>query len=88
MAVSSKFLPGVDGVPRKDEDEARLDGLVQAAFTTPSGREVLQYLRDITINTVGGPGISDGELRHREGGRFIVGIIEQRMKNHVRRQTS
>ncbi len=86
--AASKFLLGPDGVQRKDEDEARLDGLVMAAFTTPSGREVLQYLRDITINSVGGPGISDGELRHREGGRFIVGIIEQRMKNHAKRQST
>lgn len=87
MAVG-KFLLGPDGLQRKEEDEARLDSLVMAAFTTPSGKEVLQYLRDITINTVGGPGISDGELRHREGGRFVIGIIEQRMKNHVRRQSS
>lgn len=86
--AAGKFLLGPDGLQRKDEDEARLDSLVMAAFTTPSGKEVLQYLRDITINTVGGPGISDGELRHREGGRFIIGIIEQRMKNHIRRQSS
>lgn len=86
--AAGKFLLGPDGLQRKDEDEARLDSLVMAAFTTPSGKEVLQYLRDITINTVGGPGISDGELRHREGGRFIIGIIEQRIKNHIRRQSS
>ena len=87
MAVS-KFVLGPDGIQRKDEDEAKLDGLAHAAFTTPSGREILQYLRDITINTVGGPGISDAELRHREGSRFIVGVIEQRMKNYGKRQSA
>lgn len=79
--------PACDGIVRSSEEDARIDSLVAAAFSTPSGREVLQYLRDITINMVGGPSISDAELRHREGSRYIVGIIEQRMRDHGRRQS-
>ena len=40
----------------------------------------LKYLRSITIESVAGFNISDQELRAREGMRFLVGIIEQRIK--------
>tara|TARA_R100000322_G_scaffold60411_1_gene37356 strand:+ start:246 stop:437 length:192 start_codon:yes stop_codon:yes gene_type:complete len=49
-------------------------------FRTEHGDKVLKYLRSITIETVAGFNISNEELRSREGMRFLVGIIEQRIK--------
>ena len=45
------------------------------------GQEFLKYLRSITIELVNGPAVSDGELRHVEGQRFLVGLIETRIKH-------
>jgi hypothetical protein len=40
---------------------------------------VLQYLKAITIDSVAGPEISDHALRHLEGQRYIVGLIQRRV---------
>jgi len=40
----------------------------------------MQYLRSITIESVSGANISDAELRHLEGQRYLVGLIERRFK--------
>jgi hypothetical protein len=53
-------------------------------FSEPTGEEVLRYLRSVTIEMVGGPEISDATLRHLEGQRHIVGLIER----HVKRGSS
>jgi hypothetical protein len=42
---------------------------------------VLKYLRSITIEAVTGPAASDAELRHLEGQRYLVGLIERRIKH-------
>jgi hypothetical protein len=41
--------------------------------------EVLKHLRRITIETAGGPLITNDELRHREGQRFLVYLIQARI---------
>ena len=53
--------------------------LRKATFKGKGAQEFLRYLRSITIEAVGGPQITDAELRHREGMRYLVGIIEQRI---------
>ena len=53
-------------------------------FSTPTGAEVLRYLRSITIEMVNGPNVSTEEFRHIEGQRYIVGLLEQRI-NHAHR---
>lgn len=70
---------GPDGIARLPGDEARLNELAAATFKSRGGQEFLRYLRSITIEAVAGPQISDTELRHREGMRYLVGIIEQRI---------
>ncbi len=47
-----------------------------SVFGTEAGQAYLAHLRSITINRVYGPDVSDAELRHMEGQRFIVGLIE------------
>lgn len=76
----SNFL-GLDGFPRPKEDDQKISQNVHALFKTPNGRAVLTYLRSITIEAVTGAGASDAELRHLEGQRFLVGLIERRMKH-------
>jgi hypothetical protein len=80
MAEKEKKVAGIDGEFRTNSQEKQLNDIIVTTFSTVSGRKVLQYLRNITIERVAGPNISDIELRHREGMRFIVGLIETRMK--------
>ena len=55
---------------------------IRALFNTPNGQEVLKYLRSITVDVISGPNISDNELRHLEGQRYLIALIVRRM-NHA-----
>ena len=72
---------GLDGFPRTKEDDEKISKDVAHCFSTPNGIEVLKYLRSITIDAVSGANISDSELRHLEGQRFIIGLLSSRA-NH------
>lgn len=77
---------GPDGLEWTAEEDARLDELALAAFGRGSGKEFLRYLRSITIELVAGPDITDAHLRHREGMRSLVAVIETRVaRGHKRR---
>jgi hypothetical protein len=70
---------GPDGLPRTKAQEDELNLLFATVFRTTAAKQVLSYLRAITIEMVGGPEITDAQLRHREGARYLVGIIEARI---------
>tara|TARA_A100000172_G_scaffold74667_1_gene56954 strand:- start:508 stop:786 length:279 start_codon:yes stop_codon:yes gene_type:complete len=70
----------IDGFNRSPILENKINDTFVNCFRTDSGSEVLKYLRGITIETVAGFNITNEELRAREGMRFLVGIIEQRIK--------
>lgn len=72
---------GLDGVHRTKAEEDKVSMNIAALFSEPTGQAVLKYLRSVTIEMVGGPEISDATLRHLEGQRHIVGLIER----HVQR---
>lgn len=72
--------PGPDGIIRTPAAEAKLNLDFVALFGSPLGQEVLKHLRKVTIEQVCGPLVSNDALRHLEGQRFIVGIIEQRVR--------
>jgi PhoPQ-activated pathogenicity-related protein len=74
----------LDGLPRSKSEDERISKDIQALFKTPNGKQVLQYLRSITIETVQGPNATDAELRHLEGQRYIVGLLSRRI-NHAER---
>ena len=57
----------------------RLVRMLHKIFSTPTGQEVLKYFRSITIEMVNGPNVSTEELRHIEGQRYLVGLIEHRI---------
>ena len=54
---------------------------VASVFESEVGKEVLKYLRSITIEYVNGPTVTTDELRHIEGQRYLVGVIEQRIRH-------
>lgn len=72
---------GVDGHQRKKEADEQISLNVATLFSSDAGKEVLRYLRSITIESVHGAAVTDAELRHMEGQRYIVGIIESRIKH-------
>jgi hypothetical protein len=75
---------GVDGYQRPREEDEKLSQNVLALFSTPVGMSVMQYLKSITVDAVAGPNISDAELRHLEGQRYLVALISKRI-NHAQR---
>lgn len=79
MASTQAKLLGPDGLIRLPADERKLNELAAATFSSKGGQEFLSYLRSITIEAVAGPHIGSDELRHREGMRYLVAIIEQRI---------
>jgi hypothetical protein len=72
---------GLDGIPRLKSEEDRISLNISSVFSEPTGKEILKYLRSVTIEMVSGPNISTDELRHLEGQRYLVGLIER----HVQR---
>ena len=72
---------GIAGYPRSKEQDERLSHDIAQCFHTPNGKEVLKYLRSITIESVSGANITDSELRHLEGQRYLVGLIERRIQH-------
>jgi hypothetical protein len=82
--LATKANIGIDGIQRKHEADVNISKNIAEIFSTPTGAEVLRYLRSITIEMVNGPNVSTEELRHIEGQRYIVGLLEQRI-NHAHR---
>ena len=64
------------GVPESSQDSMIRDCFVKA-FTTANGRLALAHLRAITIEQSATPQCSDAMLRHLEGQRHIVRMIER-----------
>ena len=75
----NKVNIGLDGIQRSTDLDKQVSQNVAEVFSTPSGKEVLRYLRSITIEMVNGPNVTTEELRHIEGQRYIVGLLEQRI---------
>jgi hypothetical protein len=75
-----KYL-SLDGFERSKEEDNLISQHIDACFKTPAGEQVLRYLRSITIEMVHGGAVSDAELRHAEGQRYIVGLIERRIQH-------
>lgn len=85
--MSNKVNIGIDGYQRKSVIDSQISQNVAQIFESPTGKEVLRYLRSITIEMVNGPNVTTEELRHIEGQRYIVGLIEQRISHGHRSKT-
>ena len=70
---------GPDGYVRSPKIERNLNISFAALFSGDLGEEVIKYIRSITIESVSGPQISNDELRHLEGMRYLAFIIQQRI---------
>lgn len=81
MPIKKPPSLGIDGIQRNSTQEQRISLNIAEIFKTPTGAEVLKYLRSITIEMVNGPNVSTEELRHMEGQRYIVGLLEQRIQH-------
>lgn len=68
----------IDGMHRPADLEEKINGAFRAAFSSPSGQAVIDYLRSITLHTVLPPQATNEELRMQEGMRRLFGIIEAR----------
>lgn len=77
--MSNKVNIGVDGYQRSAEADLQISQNVAQVFSSPTGKEVLRYLRSITIEMVHGANVSTEELRHVEGQRYLVGLLERRI---------
>ena len=75
----SKINIGVDGYQRDSSLDTQISQNIAQIFQSPTGKEVLKYLRSVTIEMVNGPNVTTEELRHIEGQRYLVGLIEQRI---------
>ena len=78
--VKAKAAPGIDGFARTPEQEDHINRLAASVLGTTAGRELVNYMKSITINRIMGGNATDGELRHMEGQRFIVAILEARLR--------
>lgn len=85
--MSNKVNIGIDGYQRKSEIDVQISQNFAQIFESPTGKEVLRYLRSITIEMVNGPNVTTEELRHLEGQRYLVGLIEQRIAHAHRSKT-
>jgi hypothetical protein len=79
--IKDREFLALDGFRRDKSEDTKINLNIATLFNTDAGRSVLKYLRSITIEQVNGAGVSDAELRHMEGQRYIVGLIETRMQN-------
>ena len=75
---------GIYCIQRTTEQDKKISKNIAQISQSPTGKEVLKYLRSISIEMVHGANVSTEELRHIEGQRYIVGLIENRI-NHAHR---
>ena len=79
--AAGKIEIGLDGIKRKKELDEQISQNFSELFESPTGKEVQRYLRSITIEMVSVPNITDAELRHIEGQRYLVGVMERRVQH-------
>jgi hypothetical protein len=85
--LNNKVNIGIDGIQRNRERDLEISQDIASVFSGPTGVQVLKYLRSITIEMVHGPNVASEELRHHEGQRYIVGLLEQRIAHAHRSKT-
>lgn len=81
MAPRNSSLPrrlGPDGVDRHATVEDLLNENFRVWISSPLGKVCMSHLRQITILAVTGPAVTDAHLRHLEGQRYLVGLMEAR----------
>ncbi len=80
LKPKAKRVMGFDGIERDIEQEDKLNSLFASVFQGPASERVLDYLEAITLRTVSPQGASEGDLRYREGMRFMASIVLERVR--------
>jgi hypothetical protein len=81
MNKLSNNISNLDGYPREKIEDQNISLDFVSLFSSPSGAKVLKYLRSVTIEAVHGSAVTNDTLRHAEGQRYIVGLIERRIQH-------
>ena len=76
--MSKQPYVGIDGIQRSQKIDEQISLNVAAMLATPTGKAVIEYLKSITTDIANGPNISNDELRHLEGQRFVIGLLSSR----------
>ena len=79
--MSKQPYVGIDGIQRSQKLDEQISLNVASMLATPTGKAVMEYLKSITTDIANGPNISNDELRHLEGQRFVIGLLSSRA-NH------
>ena len=91
LAENYAWPDGIDrtaqGTPAL-ERERTLNDAALTIFKGEAGRVFLEYLRNITVERQTSPTMSDAELRHLDGQRNLVLMIERRMEYGRRKRPS
>lgn len=87
MSKSNKVNVGIDGYQRATSQDLEISKNIAELFSSPTGEAVKKYLRSITIDMVHGSNVTAEELRHIEGQRYIVALLEARI-NHAHRSNN
>ena len=66
-------------IPEPSVEEQKMNKLFATVFNTDAGKEVLAYLKSITAETVSGPNVSNNQLFHLEGMRYLFAIIQNKI---------
>jgi hypothetical protein len=71
---------GIDGRLDTPEVEDGINTMVARVFGTPDGERLMAYLRNLTLNHAFEADVSPNTLMHKEGQRWLVGMLLQRLK--------
>lgn len=74
------LISPVDGSSRSIKAEQLLNMQFAMLFRDEAGRNVLNYLRSITLNRIGTPDMPNRQLRYLEGMRGLFGMIQKRVE--------
>ena len=72
----------IDGFTRSKGAEIELNADIASLFKTELGKKVLNYLKSITVDAVAGRDITNDQLRHLEGMRYLYFILKKRLEEH------
>ena len=71
----------VDGVRRPPAVERQINECFAIAFRGEVGQRTIAYLRSISVNRAHEPGTDPDVIVQMEGARWLMGVIEQRIKD-------
>jgi hypothetical protein len=79
MNTKPNRVIGLDNFERDPSEEVKLNFIFEQVFKTPAGAEALRYLKQISLESVAGGEVSNESLRHLEGQRYMVALIQSRV---------